>query len=819
MRLYSNMVSSLKLIFLIVLSSLWNCHAAASRDTLKPGDTLNSSSFLVSSNGKFIFGFNVSEKSNSNSSYLSISWEKSQNFAWIANRDTPILYPSGVLTLDKNKTLKITHTGGDPLVLYSAAASENTSSSNPSNFVATLLDSGNFILQEVSSDGSTKQLLWQSFDYPGDTLLPGMKLGVKHTTGHIWSLSSWLTENSAERGAFTLDWDPEGHELKIKRRGVVYWSSGVFRNKRFQFILPHGSKHLKYNFSFVSNENEDYFTYTRILDDDDQSDEVSEWVLTSLGRLLDMTSKVDIARADNCYGYNTPDDGCQTWRQPSCRHLDNTFEEGNGYFDTTTISNATTTSDPNTSLSTNDCKAACWENCDCVGFNFLFDNQTGCKFWNGNWEFTQGLSGYSSSTNLYFLTTKISPSGANKRLRPIIIVSVVGIVVLLLLCIVWFGLRRKSAISGKNGTRIENELLDLMKSDRSIDSVEGHENDGNMGHGLRVFSYASVLSATCNFSAENKLGEGGFGPVYKGKLITGRDIAVKKLSRRSGQGTLEFKNELILISELQHKNLVRLLGFCVHCEERMLIYEYMPNKSLDFFLFDSSRGLLLDWKKRFNIIEGIAQGLLYLHKYSRLRVIHRDLKASNILLDENMSPKISDFGMARIFTGDELEANTNRIVGTYGYMSPEYAMEGIFSIKSDVYSFGVLMLEIICGRKNNSFYNADRVLNIVGYAWELWKQGSWLELMDSTTLGDSFVRDQLLRCLQVSLLCVEENAADRPTMSDVISMLTKTESVPLPIPTKPAFFTGRKSVRAGVDRSESEISSVNAFSNSDFVAR
>ncbi|CAL2253727.1 unnamed protein product [Prunus armeniaca] len=208
---------------------------------------------------------------------------------------------------------------------------------------------------------------------------------------------------------------------------------------------------------------------------------------------------------------------------------------------------------------------------------------------------------------------------------------------------------------------IENELLDLTDN-----NVNGLQNDGMMEHNLRVFSYASVMAATDNFSIENKLGEGGFGPVYKGTLESGQEKAVKTLSRCSGQGTFEFKNELILISELQHTNLVRLFGFCIHNEERMLIYENMPNKSLDYLLFgiDPTRGRLLDWKARFGIIEGIAQGLLYLHKYSRLRVIHRDLKASNILLDEHMNPKISDFGMARAFVHNELEANTDRIAGT-----------------------------------------------------------------------------------------------------------------------------------------------------------
>ncbi|KAI4311955.1 hypothetical protein MLD38_036816 [Melastoma candidum] len=243
-----------------------------------------------------------------------------------------------------------------------------------------------------------------------------------------------------------------------------------------------------------------------------------------------------------------------------------------------------------------------------------------------------------------------------------------------------------------------------------------------------------IRAATNNFSDENKLEQGGFGPVYKGVLTDGKEVAIKRLSRSSAQGLMELRNEVVLIARLQHRNLVRLLGFCLEQHEMMLVYEYMPNKSLHFFLFDKSISGSLDWQKRFSIIGGIACGLLYLHEDSRLRIIHRDLKASNILLDHEMNPKISDFGMARIFgikprRGCHESSRWNLVclifllltyhhqafvrLPTYsflwsmlhsGYMAPEYAMGGFFSVKSDVFSFEVLLLEIVNGKKNSNFH-------------------------------------------------------------------------------------------------------------------
>ncbi|XP_037473719.1 cysteine-rich receptor-like protein kinase 6 [Triticum dicoccoides] len=312
-----------------------------------------------------------------------------------------------------------------------------------------------------------------------------------------------------------------------------------------------------------------------------------------------------------------------------------------------------------------------------------------------------------------------------------------------------------------------------------------------------LIDISTLRVATGNFADSNKLGDGGFGAVYKGILPDGDEIAVKRLSKSSTQGVEELKNELSLVAKLRHKNLVTLLGVCLEQQERLLVYEFVPNRSLDLFLFDAEKHVELDWEKRYKIINGIARGLQYLHEDSQLRVVHRDLKTSNILLDKDMNPKISDFGIARLFGQDQTHGITKHVVGTYGYMAPEYVMCGNYSVKSDSFSFRVMVLEIVTGRKNNDYNNSEKSQDLLNVMWDRWMATTVLDMMDPC-MNTSFSESCVLRCIHIGLLCVQENPADRPLMSSVVMMLGS-DTVPLSAPSKPAFYTKEASDNLGIE--------------------
>ncbi|KAG6670534.1 hypothetical protein I3843_Q057400 [Carya illinoinensis] len=407
------------------------------------------------------------------------------------------------------------------------------------------------------------------------------------------------------------------------------------------------------------------------------------------------------------------------------------------------------------SLSLKECKQECLKNCNCTAYTNAIETKggIGCLTWHGNLVDTRVY--YNVGQDLYLrvdATTLAQYAKKNGLLQnrgklAILVVSVAVMLLIVASIVYWFIMRK---IKEKR----QNKYIfsDTSAATTFEESSTRRELDGSTRNSdLQFFDLSKIVAATDNFSVSNKLGEGGFGSVYKGCLYNGKEIAVKRLSKYSGQGVEEFKNEVAIIAKLQHRNLVRILGYCVQGEEKMLIYEYLPNRSLDTFIFD--------------------------------------------------------FGMARIVggeLGDQIEANTNRVVGTYGYMSPEYAMRGLFSVKLDVYSFGVLLLEIITGKRNSTYYHHDDPSsNLIGHIWELWKEGKAMEIVDSS-LGDITLDNEVARCIQIGLLCVQEYATDRPNMSTVVAMLGNDK--PLPSPKQPAFFFMGSSHGKDTSTSEAAIS-------------
>ncbi|XP_077243367.1 G-type lectin S-receptor-like serine/threonine-protein kinase B120 [Tasmannia lanceolata] len=784
-------------------------HAA---DTITGNHTIRDGQTLISAGKNFVLGF--FSPNNSKNHYVGIWYYKIsiQTVVWIANRENPVTDSSGVLTIGNGGNLIILD--GKQNTLWSTKASfiSNTS-------IAQLLDSGNLILR---TSGDYERVLWQSFDHPTDSLLPSMKVGLDLRTGQKWFYTSWKSPVDPSPGNYTLGVDPHGvAQLVIWENLTKHWRSGYWNGQTFTGVANMLPLYL-YGFR-LANDNQDgrmFFTYSML-----NSSLILRIVTKWDGR--EEPQRCEEGKQQWITPWSEPITRCQIYGKcgnfGSCNELDSPIcsclrgfkpkaveEWSKGNWSSGCVRRNQLECEINSSSEGNrdgflkldrlklpdladwlavqdekECEGKCSMNCSCRAHAYV--NGIGCLIWGRD---LVDIHRFPEGGNTLYIRLAGSELGDQRKISKIIMIVIVLFGTVFLSIGAYFLRRCMRKLKGSWKKEKENELLtfDLSNSGEgsSIKELGGGQQAKSE---LQLFSFSSVAAATNNFSDANRLGEGGFGPVYKGILPGGQEIAVKRLSRSSGQGLEEFKNEVILIAKLQHRNLVRLLGCCIQGEEKILLYEHMPNRSLDAFLFDPTKQALLDWTKRFNIIEGIARGLLYLHRDSRLRIIHRDLKASNILLDEDMNPKISDFGMARIFGGDQNQENTKRVVGTYGYMSPEYAMEGLFSVKSDVYSFGVLLIEIVSCKKNNSFHDTEHSLSLLGYAWKLWDEGKAMELMDPS-LGDSCSTCEVLRCIHVGLLCVQDCALDRPTMDSVVLML-QSENATNPTPKQPSFSSGR----------------------------
>ncbi|XWS27928.1 hypothetical protein CRYUN_Cryun25bG0022500 [Craigia yunnanensis] len=535
------------------------------------------------------------------------------------------------------------------------------------------------------------------------TFLPGMKLGRNLKTGLDRYLSSWKTPDDPSHGNFTYRYEIGGFpELKLREGSIVRFRSGPWKGMRFT-----GTTGLKLNpiftFGVVFNKREHL-----------------NWIDRKQG--WDVYTTV---QKDNCNNYALCGayGSCSINNSPVCSCLKGFVPKFPNEWDSRHCSNGCVRKTPlncstygflkysglmmpdsgkswfNYSINLDECKNLCTENCSCTAY--------------ANLDIRRGGSGC------------------------------------LLLFVDLVDIRMFTEKGQEIFVRMAASELGLLTFlDVSSSNVKSLKEDLE----LPLFDLATIACATDNFSIENKLGEGAFGSVYKGVLKDGEEIAVKRLSKSSKQGLNEFTNEVKHIAKLQHRNLVKLLGCCIEAGEKLLIYEYMPNKSMDFLFFDQTQSMSLDWPMRNHIINGIARGLLYLHRDSRQRIIHRDLKEANILLDNEMNPKISDFGLARSFGEKETTANTKKVVGTYGYMSPESAIDGLYSIKSDVFSFGVLVLETVSGKRNIGFYHPDHHHNLLGHAWRLFRDGNSLVLF-ADPIKDTCNDFEVLRSIHVGPIC------------------------------------------------------------------
>ncbi|XP_060189249.1 G-type lectin S-receptor-like serine/threonine-protein kinase At4g03230 [Lycium barbarum] len=824
------------LLLFVILTCLSLCiHQSLGVDMISVNHSISGNQSIVSSGENFELGFFT--PGNSKNYYLGI-WYKNviKQTVWVANREKPLsgtdMYSSELKILDGNLVL-ITESKN----LFWSTNISNTISSD--TLVGILSDDGNFILRDGSN--STPPL-WQSFDHPTDTWLPNAKMKFDKHANTANILTSWKSLEDPSPGIFSVEMDQRNRQFLIKwNRTLIYAASGSWNGHTFNSVPEMSLNSDKYNFTYADMENESYFMYSPrnsfkirlTLDVSGQirhliwAENLTEWQLfTSQPRqpcevyascgafsICNKESKAFcncltgfMPRFDTEWNLNDHSGGCV--RKISLQCGDGKMK-GSFFMNPNMALPEHSQTVPATSAA--ECHSICLSNCDCNAY--AYDNNA-CSIWNELLNLKK-LSPEDGVGSVIYTRLDASDEAygedAKSRKFPLkikVIISAVVVVAVLLLCsFSYICYRRKMAkrIANKQSTE-GNPMPHWFNREREARNLI-NEND-KQDIAVPFFSLENILAATDNFSDINKLGQGGFGPVYKGILSVGQEIAVKRLSSQSRQGIDEFRNEVILISKLQQRNLVRLLGYCITGYEQILLYEYMPNKSLDTFIFDPTRSMSLKWKKRFEIILGISRGLLYLHEDSRLRIIHRDLKTSNILLDQEMNPKISDFGLARIVEEKTTEAKTNIVVGTYGYMSPEYALEGVFSIKSDVFSLGVVILEIITGRRNTGFYQSKEASNLLVHAWNFWKEKRALHLLDHSLL-ESCNPKEVMKCINVGLLCVQEDPGDRPIMSNVVTML-RSESTSLPKPNQPAFVSRRNvsnssSVSSGKPHSSSKI--------------
>ncbi|KAM3213877.1 hypothetical protein ACQJBY_066361 [Aegilops geniculata] len=770
--------------------------AISARRPLRGNDT------LVSAQGKFELGLFSPAGSTDGRFYLGI-WYKNipgQTIVWVGNRASPL---SGVASAELRVSAK---DGNLELVGRTSASaslvvvwSSNLSSSSPgSNNTAEIRDNGNLVLLGGSNSSN---VLWQSFDHPTDTHMPGAWLGENKLTGEYQTLTSWRNAQDPAPGMFTDTLDPSGTSefFSMWNQSRMYWRTGVWTG-RFFARYPEGTRNLLLNQTYVDTPV--YRGVTYVLYDNES---IARMVLDLTGQAkryvwvparqtwqlfwVGPTMQCDVYALCGAFGV------CNQRSELPCRCPSgftaaseaewrlSTWSGGCRRSSPLSCSSSGLTTDrflalqdvklPDDSLvmgaaqSKAECESACQNNCSCQAYAFSAE---GCTVWHGELKniADSGITGSElflrlSEKGLQDLQSVDRKKGGRK---------------------LWLVLGITLAVVAALATSVILTWRIVSARTRRLVSI------ANMnGSSLAVYNYNDIRAATKNFS--ERLGGGGFGSVYHGVLkqqmgdnTAQVQVAVKKLESLC-QGDKQFRTEVSTLGCIQHVNLVRLLGFCSSGNKKMLVYEYMARGSLDGYLFRV--GACLSWRERYDIMVGVARGLTYLHDGCHECIIHCDIKPGNILLDEDMSPRIADFGMAKL-VGRDFSCALTTMRGTVGYLAPEWISGHPVSSKTDVYSFGMVLFELISGRRNSEGYSeVEGAGSESSESWNffpVWAAGKVLE-GDISSLADprlngEVVLEELRRACTVACWCIQDQEGQRPTMAQVVQALEGTIHVQAP---------------------------------------
>lgn len=800
-----------------LLALVGACRSAAT-DTLTPRQVLAGNDTLVSNNSKFTLGFFKAPDGAAGSPdrcYLGIWFTAvpGRTTVWVANGANPIIEAnagSPELAITGDGDLAVVN-NATKLVTWSARPAHDANTTTAAA-VAVLLNSGNLVLLDASNSSSTaaaapRRTLWQSFDHPTDTLLPSAKLGLNRATGASSRLVSRLSSATPSPGPYCFEVDPGAPQLVLRLCDsspvTTYWATGAWNGRYFSNIPEMAGDVPNFHLAFVDDASEEYLqfnvtteaTVTRNFVDVTGQNRHQVWLGASKGWLtlyagpkaqcdvyaacgpftVCSYTAVQLCSCMKGFSVRSPMDWEQGDRTGGCvRDAPLDCSTGNnsngsapastsdGFFPMPSIGLPDNGRTLQNARSSAECSTACLTNCSCTAYSY--GGGQGCLVWQGGLlnakqPQSNGADYVSDVETLHLrlAATEFQTSGGRKR--GVTIGAVTGAcaaaLVLLALAVAVIIRRRKKTKNGRGAAA---------------------------GGGLTAFSYRELRSATKNFS--EKLGQGGFGSVFKGQLRDSTGVAVKRLDG-SFQGEKQFRAEVSSIGVIQHVNLVRLVGFCCEGERRFLVYEHMPNRSLDIHLFQSG-GVFLDWSTRYQIAVGVARGLSYLHDGCRDRIIHCDVKPENILLGASLLPKIADFGMAK-FVGRDFSRVLTTMRGTKGYLAPEWIGGTAITPKVDVYSYGMVLLELVSGRRNageqyctasGSGDDDDDAREELAFfpmeaARELVKGPgvvSVSSLMDGKLCGDADLVE-VERACKVACWCIQDDEADRPTMGEVVQIL------------------------------------------------